>query len=269
MNKIFEETDQFEILSDGRKFSYSDYGKASGVPIFQFHGTPGSRIFGLNNDEIVRAGLRIICPERPGYGQTSSCVNYNFFDWSQDVKVLATRLNLERFHVLGVSGGGAFALACAAYLPECVISTTVVSSSAPISFPSFWVGISRANRALFFVSSRYPRVLSLICGALSILKKDYAGVKTHEGEAFCQGGIGLETDLLILSRNWKIPFELIANPVFMWHGEHDTLASPNAARQLAKSIPNCEYHSIEDGGHFIGRDPSVSKRILDRLMECK
>lgn len=266
MDNFFEKDEQIVQLPDGRNLSYSEYGSPSGIPIFQFHGTPGSRIFGLDGNEVTRAGLRIICPERPGYGKSSPHANYCFFDWVNDVKTLADQIKLDRFHILGVSGGGVFALACAALMPENVISTTIISCPAPISFPSFWVGISRINKALFIVSSRYPKWLSLMCSTISVLKKNRTQTKTHEGEAFFQGGIGLETDLLILSNNWSIPLEKISIPVYLWHGECDVLASAVAAKDLAKIIPNCESYFIANEGHFIGRNPLVSKRMLERIL---
>jgi pimeloyl-ACP methyl ester carboxylesterase len=183
-----------------------------------------------------------------------------------DVKTLALQLQLDRFHILGVSGGGVFALACAALMPENLISVTIVSCPAPINFPSFWVGISRTNKAAFIVSSRYPKWLSLMCSILSVVKKNRTKTKTHDGEAFLQGGIGLKTDLLILSKNWNIPLEKISIPVYMWHGECDVLASAVAAKELAKIIPSCESYFIANEGHFIGRNPTASERVLERIL---
>jgi pimeloyl-ACP methyl ester carboxylesterase len=181
---------------------------------------------------------------------------------------LADRLKLDRFHVLGVSGGGPFALACAALLPHRVITATAtaVASPAPIDFASFWTGISLLNRMSFLISRNVPFLLPALCTILALLKKDRNAVLTHEGEAFRQGGIGLESDLKILSNNWNFSLESIRVPVFLWHGERDSLASATAATELARTIPTCEPHFVPEAGHFIARDPIIAQEILDRLL---
>ncbi len=262
--------DSIEALPDGRYLAYGDFGHPEGIPIFQFHGTPGSRIWGLDNEEVANAGLRVLTPERPGYGKSSPNPHaIAVADWVQDVQVLADRLKLERFHVLGVSGGGPFALACAGLIPQRVLTATVVASPAPINFASFGEGTSFLNRMVFYVSQRMPFLLPPLCNALAALNKERGEVRTHEGEAFRQGGVGLEADLRVLSRNWGFLLESIHVPVLLWHGERDRLASPTAARELAKSIPSCESHFVPEAGHFIGSDPAIAQKILNRLLEVQ
>jgi pimeloyl-ACP methyl ester carboxylesterase len=270
MRKTTETPDALITLPDGRAISYCDYGGPGGIPIFQFHGTPGSRIFGLDNEEVAKAGLRILAPERPGYGKSSPNPKATAVsDWVSDVDVLADHLKLDRFHVIGVSGGGPFALACAALLPQRVMTATVISSPSPMDFAGFWDNLSFFNRSLFYVSRSQPALLPAVCTALAMLMKDRQGRPTHQGEAFRQGRIGIETDLKLLSREWNIPLESIAVPVFLWHGERDTLASPTAARELAKTIPACESHFVPGAGHFLSRDPLIAQRVLDRILEAK
>lgn len=61
--------DRHIVLSDGRKLGYSEYGAQRGLPVLGFHGTPGSRfMFRLVHEPARRLGLRIIAPERPGFG---------------------------------------------------------------------------------------------------------------------------------------------------------------------------------------------------------
>lgn len=185
MSRALNTLDASEKLPDGRYISFCDYGHPAGIPIFQFHGTLGSRICGLDNEEVASAGLRILTPERPGYGRTTPNPNAAAVaDWVCDIQVLADRLKLDRFHVLGVSGGGPFALACAALLPHRVITATAVASPAPIDFASFWTGISLLNRMSFLISRNVPFLLPALCTTLALLKKDRNAVLTHEGEAF-------------------------------------------------------------------------------------
>ena len=269
MNKALHTTGAIEILPDGRCISYCDYGLPDGIPIFQFHGTPGSRIFGLDSEEVSAAGLRILTPERPGYGKSSPNPDaVAVADWVRDIQMLADRLNLDRFHVLGISGGGPFALACAALLPQRVITATVVASPTPITTTGFWTGLSVVNRMVFFISRNATVLLPLLCAAMAALMKDRGEVYTHQGEAFRQGGIGLKTDLQLITKNWNFLLESIKVPVYGWHGERDNLASSTAGKELAKSIPSCEPHFVPESGHYIHRDPINAQKILDRLLEA-
>lgn len=267
MNKALHTTEAIEKLPDGRCISYCDYGHPDGIPIFQFHGTPGSRIFGLDSEEVSAAGLRILTPERPGYGKSSPNPDaVAVADWAQDIQILADQLNLDRFHVLGVSGGGPFALSCAALLPQRVITATVVASPAPMITTGFWTGLSVVNRMVFFISRYATVLLPLLSTAMAALMKDRGDASTHQGEAFRQGGIGLRTDLQLITKNWNFLPESIRVPVYWWQGERDNLASPAAGKELAKIIPTCEPHFEAACGHFIHRDPVIAQKILDRLL---
>ena len=80
-------------LADGRRLAYAEYGDADGKPIFLFHGLPGSRLsWGLLPGEPIPAGLRVIAPDRPGYGRSDSKPGRSLLDWSDDVAQLADAL---------------------------------------------------------------------------------------------------------------------------------------------------------------------------------
>src|SRR5512140_2489608 len=92
------------LLPDGRNLSYAEYGDPQGRPLIGFHGMPGSRYFMSILDAPARqAGLRLVAPERPGYGGSSPWRG-GLLDYTRDVLALADALKFERFAVLGVSG---------------------------------------------------------------------------------------------------------------------------------------------------------------------
>ena len=63
--------DSFVQLSDKWSLAYAEYGDSNGVPFFLFHGLPGSRLsWGLIPNHPFPPGLRIIAPDRPGYGRS-------------------------------------------------------------------------------------------------------------------------------------------------------------------------------------------------------
>ena len=81
------------VLPDGRELGWLEIGRPKGMPIFAFHGTPGSR-YGIVIDEalVTKAGLRLICVDRPGYGLSTFQPGRRLIDWPRDVEYLADHL---------------------------------------------------------------------------------------------------------------------------------------------------------------------------------
>jgi len=161
--KALKVENRFITLPDGRKLGYEDHGLKSGTAVFMFHGTPGSRIGGLVDSPLMKDfDVRIITPERPGYGISDLLPNRTISDWPMDVKELADQLGIHKFHVAGASGGGAFALACAIELPERLLSTTLISAATPPEMREFSKGMSFGNKISFFFAKQMPFVLKLM-----------------------------------------------------------------------------------------------------------
>jgi len=85
------------VLPDGRDLGWLELGDPEGVPVFAFHGTPGSRLqFEIEDSPIRAAGLRLICPDRPGYGLSTFQLGRRLVDWPADVAYLADHLGIDR-----------------------------------------------------------------------------------------------------------------------------------------------------------------------------
>src|SRR5258707_4016285 len=101
-------------LHDGRMLGYADYGPEEGPPWSYFHGYPGARLeAGFLAKAAAQAGLRLIGVDRPGMGLSSFQAGRHLLDWPEDVAALAQHLAIDRFAVVGGSGGGSYALTCA------------------------------------------------------------------------------------------------------------------------------------------------------------
>lgn len=97
-----------------------------------FHGFPSSRLEASAVDGLARKrNIRLISPDRPGFGLSSPQPNRQMKDWPVDVEVLAKHLGLSRFAVLGGSGGGPYSLACAKFLPRDMLSAVGLFASGP------------------------------------------------------------------------------------------------------------------------------------------
>ncbi|KAJ9657634.1 hypothetical protein H2198_004162 [Neophaeococcomyces mojaviensis] len=108
------------ILPDSRTLGYAQYGSSApgAHTIFYVHGWPASRVEGTFLDsKAKRHNVRIICMDRPGIGLSSPHPTRTILSHARDIDHLAQHLQAERYGVLGVSGGGPYALACAYALP--------------------------------------------------------------------------------------------------------------------------------------------------------
>ena len=263
-------------LSDGRQLAYAEYGDPSGSPVILFHGNPSSRLsWGLIPGSPFRPDLRLIAPDRPGFGRSDFQPSRQLLDWPDDVCELADALGLRHFAVLGVSGGGPAALACAWKIPERLSVVGVVSSPCPTDAPGVTEGMSRTNQTLFLLAKHAPVLVRLNMAFLAYLARrdclverlvykmadvDKALVQRPEirhylaagfAEALRQGGAGSALELVINhARPWGFPLEDIEIGVHLWQGEEDPSVPPAMGRYLAQAIPNCEATFIPDAGHL-------------------
>ena len=122
-------TDQILTLPSGRTLGYATFGSPAGPALFYFHGLAGSRTEGAELHPVaVKLGIHVNAMDRPGLGLSSYVPNKMVRDWAADVEQLAQHLQLKTYRVIGRSGGGAYALACANSLPqERLLAVGVVS----------------------------------------------------------------------------------------------------------------------------------------------
>ena len=280
-------------LRDGRNLGFCDYGKSDGIPVMLFHGTPGSRVFGRFDEAawVEEFGLRVITPERPGFGLSDPSPGRTIADWAGDVVELADALHIDRYHVAGGSGGGPYTLACAIHSSQRVLSATLFSSGGPPQVMPITKDMQFGNRLAFFGARYAPFFLRLL------IKQTANAVKKHPGkimakmaeklpeadrrvftaknaestlrhlqEAYRQGTEGTCRDIHLVARDWGLDFSAIKVPVFLWHGNQDTLVPVSTAHGLARLIPGCEAHFIPEAGHGLLGDDEVAAQMMGRLL---
>jgi pimeloyl-ACP methyl ester carboxylesterase len=145
-------------LSDGRELVFGDYGDPDGEPIILVHGFPGSRHYWkvLPGFPFL-PNLRIIAPDRPGWGSSDLKPDRTMLDWADNVAELADALGIERFAIAGVSGGGPETLACAWKIPERLTVVGVIHSPAPpFVTPNYFEGLSRTNAFFYRLTEVFP-----------------------------------------------------------------------------------------------------------------
>lgn len=159
-------------LPDGRTLCYSIYGvteiRTGAVQpptAFYFHSFPGSHCEGSATHEAASShGLRIIAVSRPGYGGSTNDPSRSIVSFSQDVLALADHLHLERFAVMGISGGGPYVLGCVHSIPSSRLAgAVVISGMYPASLGMG--GMMLSNRVLFNLAPWVPWLVSYMFDA--------------------------------------------------------------------------------------------------------
>lgn len=149
-------------LPEGRTLGYADLGDPNGYPLLWFHGFPGSRLEVIVFSEIARRlNIRLIALDRPGFGLSTFQPGRKIVDWPADVLAFIKHADLKRFIVLGASGGGPYALACAKHLPKELMSAVVLLACAP-PWSAGTEDVPMFARATALAATYVPRPFSII-----------------------------------------------------------------------------------------------------------
>ena len=272
-------------LQDGRNLAYEEYGDPNGAPLFFFHGFPNSRLGArLSHESAARHHVRVVSLDRPGYGRSDFKKGRMIGDWPDDVAQAADALGIDRFSVLGYSGGGPYAAACAAKLPDRIASAGIVAGVGPLTEREAAKGFKLSTRIgmwfwrtfpflitlafmmfAFFVRRGVQRVVVNMARALpdvdrKILERPevWAAMREDLQEAFRQGSRGAAHDMKLYLRRWDVDPMTIPNEVFIWHGDVDETVPISNGRYMAKVIPNARATFYPGEGHLL---------IVDRIDE--
>ncbi|MBO0728329.1 MAG: alpha/beta hydrolase [Acidimicrobiaceae bacterium] len=266
------------VLPDGRDLAWLEIGKPDGEPVFAFHGTTGSRWhFTVDGWPIAASGVRLIATDRPGYGLSSFRAGRRLWDWADDVAFLADHLGLEHFSVLGVSGGGPHAAACARFLPARVRVAAILSGVAPLADAGSEEGMMATNQRITTLARRAPVALWPLFGGLTALGRRWPEralqtmikqlpppdaavlMRPEVRDAFFRDlrqaapttGRAAAQDFRLFVTDWGFRLEDITVPVHIWQGDVDRNVPPAHARYQAERIPEAVLHEIPGEGHML------------------
>ncbi|MFZ1218165.1 MAG: alpha/beta hydrolase [Chthoniobacterales bacterium] len=275
---MMSERNQTLGLANGATIALSEYGDPAGAPIFFCHGWPSSRTMAeLAHDAACDLGLRIISPDRPGIRDSRFQPNRRLLDWPPFLIEIADQLGIERFRILAISGGAPYAFASGWMTPERVEKIAVVSGAPPLDGSEDLDGLLPIHRRMLILREKNPRLLrSLFHLArpfvamrmplrvrpllLKFLQPCDANVLRESRKfdicfdsarhAWRSSAKGVMTDAEIYATPWGFALEEVRVPVALWHGTKDRTFAPRLAHDVARRLPNCEFHLVEGAGHY-------------------
>ena len=265
------------IARDGRIIGFADHGPADQVPVVWCHGGPGSRLEpSLLFESASRAGMRLIGIDRPGYGRSTPQPGRTIGGWVPDAIAVLDHLGIDRFMAVGLSTGGAYALALASQSPR-VDAAVACCALTDMSWPAGKV----MNVSCHPVWTAHGRDEAMAIG--TVLFGEH-GEQTHDfrgadppdialfadpafsswwagyvPDMFTQGVAGYVDDRLADGNGWdSFDVRRIMCPVVVLHGESDGMIPVANAHHTAAIVPGAKLHTVAGLGHL-----SIMKKVVE------
>jgi pimeloyl-ACP methyl ester carboxylesterase len=270
------------IKADGRDIAVEDPGPGSGFPIIMMNGAGSRHLFPPAVREGSDLGFRLIGYDRPGCGRSTGRPGRVIADCADDLQAIMTELGISRAAAWGSSGGGPYALAAAATLPDAIAAVCVFASIGPYGEPGldFAEGLGEGTRERirdFLEEPEGARAEYRARSEITLAEQgspewwlrrwdDRSGQDAaHSREraeylAAChrdvlraddQGSFdddGSWDDDRAFYLPWRFDLADIRAPVSLWHGLRDFLPVAHA-RWLADRIPHVTAHFPADQDH--------------------
>lgn len=281
-------------VRDGRRLSFAEFGAPRGSAIIWMHGTPGARrqiplearAYAAEHD------LRIVGIDRPGIGTSTPHLYANVLDWVGDLELLADALAIDTMRVIGLSGGGPYALAAGAALPDRVHGVGVLGGVAPTKGPDAIRGglveiapyaapvLTLTRVPLGYVLAAGLRLVRPLAGAAI---DSYAALQPRGDKELLarpeframflddllNGGrfhVGAPlADIILFTRPWGFEAADVTVPVRWWHGESDHIIPHAHGVHMASRLPDCRFETLPGESHLGGM--GVATEVLEELMD--
>lgn len=265
---------------DGRMLHAYDAGGPLDVPVLVWH--HGSPQTGAPLAPVVHAaserGIRVLSYGRPSYGGSDPRPGRDVASAAADTAAVADAFGAQEFAVMGASGGGPHALACAALLPDRVTVAVLLASPAPYTAVDFdyFAGMTapggmlaaidgRAARADFAVTDEFDPT-SFIAADFAALEGEWASLGNDVDRSAQWGDDGLIDDDVAFMHPWGFDPGAVPVPVLVVQGGLDRVIPQSHGAWLASTIPATELWNRPADGHIsvLAACPAAMDRVLVR-----
>ena len=276
---------------DGRNLDVYVAGPADGEVLLFHSGTPSAPlVYEPMVEQMAARGLRYVAFSRPGYGSSTRRPGRSVADVVDDTQTVLDHLGGERAWIMGWSGGGPHALACAALMPDRVRGTAAIASVAPYpaegldylagtgqeNVDEFMAALEGPDALLVFKERNWPIFRAVtgdeIADSLgdlidevdrASLTGDFAEfIAASSREALRESYWGWFDDDMAMIKPWGFDVDAIRVPVHIWQGRHDRMVPYGHGEWLASRIPSAIPHLFDDQGHL-----SIAVAMFDRVLD--
>lgn len=264
----------------GRNIAFYEYGDPQGIPVMFCHGTGSHVHVMLLHSAAKRNGFRIIVPDRPGIGLSDFNPKRKLLDGADDIAFLADHLGIQKFGLMGISGGGPTILACAYRLQDRLRFVVDLAGAVPLyKDPDALKQLGTMDRFYARIGARLPLWLfqipfSLLGFQQKIMKNPAAFAKMMQSsmcdadmtlfmnadmqylfmrdfqELFRQGSKGAALDAQLIYLPWGFDLRDITTRVEIHQGAEDKWIPPYFSQYLARTLRDAALHMIPGQGHF-------------------
>ena len=261
------------VAGGGREIAYTDSGDPAGPCVFFFPGAPQSRLrILILEDEFATQGLRVISPDRPGYGRSTPQPGRSMADWPADVAALADALGVERFVVSGHSSGGPYAVACAALLPDRIVAGALIAGVTDMAWPAAWDGypdfevpmmrLPDEDSAIGWCAEQYGEDGKALIDEFGLTEGDPR--RAAMVEAFRQGVVGYAQDIFVQGREWPFDPTSIRAPIDVVHGEEDDVIPVAHSVHTAEVVLGARLRILPNHNHFtiLSELPTIASALV-------
>ncbi|HEY7625700.1 MAG TPA: alpha/beta hydrolase [Ilumatobacteraceae bacterium] len=270
-------TDKTIVDRAGATVGYYEYGDPAGQPVLAFHGTPACGAgYAFADGPALERHLRVIAPDRPGVGRSSRREAWSVSDYPAMVASFADALGIDRFSVWGYSGGGPYAVACVAMLPQRIDSAAISSGMGEVGVFAKPADFEKTDRQMLNMAVKHPGLARRIMAVSAWIaqRRPQMAMKSFEkqmtpadravvptlGEpseamalftrSFQNGPHGVVADYAALAKPWGCDVSAIVAPVKIWHGTDDKMVPLFHAEQLAARLPGATLETWPGEGHL-------------------
>lgn len=281
-------------VGDDRQIGFAEFGDPQGRAVFWLHGTPGARRQIPMEARVYaeQRQIRLIGVDRPGIGSSTPYQYDTVFAFADDLRTIADTLGIDKFEVIGLSGGGPYTLACAAAMPDRVVAAGVLGGVAPVrGADAIGGGVSTLISAAAPVVELAGAPLRLAASTLIRLIRPVAEPALYayariSPEADRQLLVRPEfkamflddllngsrkqlaapfADVVVFARDWGFRLEEVKVPVRWWHGDRDHIVPFEHGQHVVSRLPDAQLTHLPGESHLAGL--GRAEEILGTMVE--
>jgi len=281
-------------VGDDRQIGFAEFGDPQGRAVFWLHGTPGARRQIPMEARVYaeQRQIRLIGVDRAGIGSSSPYQYDTVFAFAEDLRTIADTLGIDRFEVIGLSGGGPYTLACAAAMPDRVVAAGVLGGVAPVrGADAIGGGVSTlitaaapvvevAGAPLRLVASQLIRLIrpvaepALYAYARISPEADRRLLVRPEFKAMFLDDLlngsrkqlaAPFADVVVFARDWGFRLDEVNVPIRWWHGDRDHIVPFEHGQHVVSRLPDAQLTHLPGESHLAGL--GRAEEILGTMVE--